>query len=83
MPFRSHSGTTIRCGFAYLLLRFLSWLHDWAHSFNRIAAMVRSTLWSLLDLRKLLASYGTAGGHFRLIVGPEQLYLPGIGPLAA
>jgi hypothetical protein len=68
---------------AYLLLRFLAWIHDWAHSFNRIAAMVRSTLWSLLDLRQLLASYGTAGGHFRLISGPEQLYLPGIGPLAA
>ena len=66
---------------AYLLLRFLAWSHDWSHSFNRLAAMARATLWSLLDLGKLLASYGTADGDFRLIAGPEQLYLPGIGPL--
>lgn len=66
----------------YLLLRFLAWSHDWSHSFNRIVAMARATLWSLLDLRKLLESYGTTGGDFRLIDGPEQLYLPGIGPLA-
>ena len=66
---------------AYLLLRFLAWTHDWSHSFNRIVAMVRATLWSMLDLHKLLDSYGTADGDFRLIAGPEQLYLPGIGPL--
>ena len=68
---------------AYLLLRFLAWSHDWSHSFNRIAAMARATLWSLLDLGKLLAAYGTADGDFRLLDGPEQLYLPGIGPLVA
>ena len=68
---------------AYLLLRFLAWSHDWLHSFNRIAAMARATLWSLLDLGKLLAAYGTADGDFRLLDGPEQLYLPGIGPLVA
>ena len=62
-------------------LRFLAWLHDWSHSFNRIVAIARAALWSLLDLAKLLAAYGTAGGDIRLIQGPEQLYLPGIGPL--
>ena len=66
---------------AYLLLRFLAWLHDWSHSFNRVAAIVRAVLWSLLDLRKLLDSYGTAAGDFRLLDGPEQLYLPGFGAL--
>lgn len=65
---------------AYLLMRFLAWSHDWSHSFNRIVAMVRATLWSLLDLHKLLASYGTAAGDFRLIDGPEQLVLPGFRP---
>jgi hypothetical protein len=66
---------------AYLLMRFLAWVHDWSHSFNRIVAMARATLWCLLDLSKLLDSYGTADGDFRLIDGPEQLFLPGIGPV--
>jgi hypothetical protein len=65
----------------YLLLRFLAWQHDWSHSFNRIVAIARAALWSLLDLGKLLAFYGTADGDFRLIQGPAQLYLPGFGPL--
>ena len=67
----------------YLLLRFLAWSHDWSHSFNRLVAITRATLWSLLDLHKLLVSYGTAGGHFRLLSGPEQLYLPGLRPVDA
>ena len=67
---------------AYLLLRFLAWSPRLVAQLQPdLAAMARATLWSLLDLSKLLESYGTADGNFRLIDGPEQLYLPGIGPI--
>ena len=61
----------------YLLLRYLAFLSNWAHSFNRLFAIVRTCLWRKWDLLKLLAHYGTAGGSFRYLGRPEQAYFPG------
>jgi hypothetical protein len=61
----------------YLLLRYLSYLSKWAHSFTRLFTILRAVLWSKLDLMKLLKSYGTAGGSFRHLARPEQAYFPG------
>ena len=61
----------------YLLLRYLAFLSDWAHSFSRLFALVRTCLWRKWDLLKLLARYGTAGGSFRYLGRPEQAFFPG------
>jgi hypothetical protein len=61
----------------YVLLRYLSYLSQWAHSFTRLFTILRAALWEKLDLRRLLACYGTAGGHFRHLARPEQAYFPG------
>ncbi len=61
----------------YVLLRYLSYLSQWGHSFTRLFTILRAVLWSQLDLRKLLACYGTAGGSFRNLATPEQAYFPG------
>jgi IS4 transposase len=61
----------------YLLLRYLAFLSNWAHSFNRLFAIVRTCLWRKWDLLKLLAHYGTAGGSFRYLGRPEQAFFPG------
>jgi len=45
----------------YLLLRYLAFLSNWAHSFSRLFAIVRTCLWRKWDLLNLLARYGTAG----------------------
>lgn len=34
-------------------------LSDWAHSFTRLLAVVRSAAWERIDLLALLKSYGT------------------------
>ncbi len=60
----------------YLLLRYLAFLSDWAHSFNRLFALVRTCLWRKWDLLKLLARYGTAEGSFRYLGQPEQAFFP-------
>lgn len=65
---------------AYVLLRFLAFTSQWPHSFNRLVALIRSSLWSCFDLHALLRSYGTAGGCFRLLAAPAQAYLPGFAP---
>ncbi len=62
----------------YVLLRYLSYLSKWAHSFTRLFTILRAALWQKLDLLKLLARYGTAGGHFRYLARPEQAYFPGL-----
>ena len=64
----------------YVLLRFLAFTTNWPHSYNRLVAVVRSCLWSRFDLLALLRSYGTAGGSFRMLSAPAQVYLPGIPP---
>jgi hypothetical protein len=62
---------------AYVLLRYLGYQSDWNHSFSRLCTMVRGVLWEKSALRELLVSYGTAGGHFRMLGRPDQVYLPG------
>jgi IS4 transposase len=62
----------------YLLLRYLSFLSDWSHSFSRLFTLIRTSLWKKWDLLHLLDRYGTAGGHFRYLARPEQAYLPGM-----
>jgi hypothetical protein len=61
----------------YVLLRYLSYLSKWAHSFTRLFTILRAALWERLDLRRLLACYGTAGGSFRHLAQPEQAYFAG------
>ena len=61
----------------YLLLRYLAFLSDWAHSFSRLFAIVRTALWRKWDLVRLLARYGTAEGSFRYLGRPEQRFFPG------
>ena len=61
----------------YLLLRYLSYVANWAHSFTRLFTILRAVLWDKYDLRGLLDSYGTANGEFRNLARPDQAYFPG------
>lgn len=69
----------------YVRLRFCAWLGQWAHSFTRLFALLRSALWQKLELRSLLEVYGTAGGGGRfleaMVTSPTplalQVQLPG------
>jgi len=61
----------------YVLLRYLSYISKWAHSFTRLFTILRAVLWSKIDLVDLLRRYGTAGGSFRNLAQPEQAYFPG------
>ena len=63
----------------YLLLRSVSFLSNWSHSFSRLFTLIRTCLWKKWDLTSLLKIYGTAEGHFRYLARPEQAYLPGLG----
>src|SRR2546425_3370495 len=63
----------------YLLLRYVSFLSEWSHSFSRLFTLIRTCLWKKWDLMGLLKIYGTADGHFRYLARPEQAYLPGLG----
>jgi hypothetical protein len=63
----------------YLLLRFCAWLSQWAHSFTRLFALLRSALWQKLELLSLLEVYGTAGSGGRFLGTPQQAYLAGFG----
>lgn len=62
----------------YVLLRYQAFVSRWGSSFVRLWTSVRAALWLQLDLVRLLESYGTAGGDFRLLAQPEQAYLPGL-----
>jgi hypothetical protein len=61
----------------YVLLRYLSFLSRWSHSFTRLFTMARAALWRKIDLLELLRRYGTAGGDFRHLALPEQAYFAG------
>lgn len=61
----------------YLLLRYLSFLSKWPHSFTRLFTLLRAGLWLKIDLANLLDRYGTAGGHLRHRAQPEQAYFAG------
>ena len=63
----------------YLLLRYVSFLSQWSHSFSRLFTLIRTSLWKKWDLFSLLKMYGTAEGHFRYLARPEQTYFPGLG----
>ena len=56
---------------------YLSYVSQWAHSFTRLFTILRAALWEKLDLLKLLACYGTAGGSFRHLAQADQAYFPG------
>jgi len=81
--FLGHSANAVRWQvwtalLVYVILRFLSRMSSWTHSFTRIFAVVRASLWQRMDLLgflKLLC--GTAGGSFRNLARPEQAYFPG------
>jgi hypothetical protein len=80
--FLGHSANAVRWQvwialLVYLLLRYLSYLSKWSHSFTRLFTILRAVLWSKLDLLKLLDGYGTAKGSFRNLARPEQAYFPG------
>ena len=62
----------------YVLLRYLSYVSQWGHSFTRLFTIVRAVLWRRWSITELLQSYGTAGGSFRLLGRPDQAYLPGL-----
>ena len=61
----------------YLLLRYVEFLTNWAHSFSRLFALLRTGLWRKWDLLALLERYGTAGGNSRYLAHPDQAYFPG------
>jgi hypothetical protein len=61
----------------YVLLRYLSYLSKWAHSFTRLFTILRAVMWAKLDLLDLLGCYGTAKGSFRNLARPDQAYFPG------
>jgi hypothetical protein len=63
----------------YVLLRYLAHLSQWCHSFTRLWALTRVTLWRKIDLIELLRSCGIAGVKMRFVARPEQAYLPGFG----
>jgi len=61
----------------YVLMRFLSVMSGWNHSFTRLFTLLRAALWSKVDLWDLLRFCGTAGGHFRYLATPQDAYFPG------
>ena len=61
----------------YVLLRYLSYLSKWSHSFTRLFTILRAVTWAKLDLLGLLDCYGTAKGSFRNLARPDQAYFPG------
>jgi Transposase DDE domain/Domain of unknown function (DUF4372) len=64
----------------YVLLRFAAHLSVWGHSFTRLFAVVRAALWEWLDMLRLLRSYGTAGGSFKILGAAHYAWLPGLEP---
>ena len=61
----------------YVLLRYLSYLSKWGHSFTRLLTILRAALWQKFDLLDLLSRYGTAGGDFRPLARAKQAYFAG------
>jgi len=80
--FLGHSANAVRWQvwmalLVYVLLRYLSYLSQWTHSFTRLFTILRAVLWARLDLRGLLDCYGTAKSQFRNLAQPDQAYFPG------
>ena len=79
--FLGHSANAVRWQvwtalLTYVLLRFQACVSRWAQSFTRLFTLIRATLWQRLDLRALLEGYGTAGGHFKWLSAPQQMWWP-------
>jgi len=77
--FLGHSANAVRWQvytalLVYVLLRFQAFLSDWAHSFTRLFAVVRSAVWERLDLLRLLKSYGTASERIRFAGALNQVW---------
>lgn len=66
----------------YVLLRYMAHLSQWGHSFTRLFAVVRSTVWERIELLALLKSYGTASDRFHVLGALNQAWLPGFVPSA-
>ena len=62
----------------YLLLRYVSFLSNWSHSFSRLFTLIRACLWRKWDLLSLKI-YGTAEGNFRYLACPQQAYFAELG----
>lgn len=80
--FLGHSANAVRWQvwiglLVHLLLRYLAYLHSWAHSFTRLFTVIRAVLWRRWHLGELLDGYGTAKPPGRICGAPEQAYLPG------
>ncbi len=60
----------------YLILRFIAFTSKWKGSFARLFTVIRGGLWSRVELNSLLCCCGTAHDHTRMIMMPQQLYLP-------
>ncbi|HEY5892076.1 MAG TPA: transposase [Chthoniobacterales bacterium] len=83
--FLGHSANAVRCQvytalLIYVLLRFQAWMANWGHSFARLFAVVRSTLWERFDLAALLRDYGTAAACFKVLGSLQDAWLPGLEP---
>ena len=65
---------------AHVIMRYLAFTTQWRHSYNRLCALVRSSIWSHFDLVALLKFYGIAHGSFRLLAAPDQAFLPSLAP---
>ena len=61
----------------YVLMRFLSVMSGWDHSFTRLFTLLRAARWKKVDLWELLRFCGTAGGPFRYLATPQDAYFPG------
>lgn len=59
---------------AHLLVRYQAWAHQWPHSFTRIFALLRGSLWEKRDIPTLLNRYGTAKGSFQFLASPAQAF---------
>lgn len=80
--FLGHSANAVRWQvwmalLVYVLLRFLAWRSQWAHSLVRLFTLTRAIMWRKIDLAGLLRGYGTAGGGFRFLGQPAQAYFTG------
>lgn len=60
----------------YVILRFIAFTSKWKGTFARLFTLIRGLIWSYFDLNELLKSCGTARERLRLIMQPQQLYLP-------
>ena len=65
----------------YLLVRFISYSGQWAHSFKRLFTVLRALLWHNFNLYDHLKKfYGTAAGPCKIRSVPSQAFLPGMEP---